>query len=48
MTRGITRRAFLKLAAALLVYAGLPPQRLVAAASGSGELDTHADWLVGG
>jgi hypothetical protein len=47
MTKGITRRAFLKLAAALLAYASLPPERLIAATSGSGELDTDADWLVG-
>lgn len=47
MTKGITRRAFLKLAAATLAYAGLPPGRLLAATSGPGELDTDADWLVG-
>ena len=45
MTKGITRRAFLKFAAALLAYAGLPPERLIAATSGSGELDTDAEWL---
>jgi hypothetical protein len=47
MARGITRRAFLKLAVALVAYAGLPPERLIAATSGNGELDTEADILVG-
>ena len=47
MTRGITRRAFLKLAVALVTYVGLPPERLIAATSGDGELDTEAEILVG-
>ena len=44
---GITRKAFLKLSAALLAVAGLPANRLIAATSGPGELDTEADWLLG-
>lgn len=47
MSRGITRRAFLRLAAALVAYAGLPPERLIAATSGPGELDTEVEMLVG-
>ena len=47
MSKGITRRAFLRFAAATLAYAGLPARRLIAASSGPGELDTEADWLLG-
>jgi hypothetical protein len=45
--RGLTRRAFLKFATAALALAGLPPERLIAATSGPGELDTEAEWKLG-
>jgi hypothetical protein len=47
MTPGITRRAFLRFGAAVLAMAGLPPDRLFAATSGPGELDTEAAWQLG-
>lgn len=44
---GLTRRAFLKLTMGLLAAAGVPAERLIAATSGSGELDTGVDFLMG-
>ncbi|MBN1316462.1 MAG: L,D-transpeptidase family protein [Anaerolineales bacterium] len=43
----ITRRAFLRFAAALVAYAAQPAGALVNAASGGGELDTDATWQRG-
>ena len=45
--RGITRRAFLKLTSAAIALAGLPVERLIAATSGPGELDTGTDLKSG-
>jgi len=47
MTKGITRRAFFKFAAASLAMLGLPAKRLIAATSGPGELDMQAAWQLG-
>lgn len=47
MTRGITRRAFLKFTAASLALIGLPAERLIAATSGPGELTIGTEWRLG-